>query len=203
MLKNKNVCFYKLSRKAKIQYIYDYYKFPIILFAIIIYIIVYILYGHFTKKENYLYIGLVNVSMSDGTSEQLFDTYLISQNIDITNNQIVTYENLYLSSDPSTEDLQFAYTSSTRILAAIESKQLDLVFLNEEAFIQFEKKGYLYDLSLLLENNLSTSDSVYAIDVSNSLIIKDAQFNDTLYIGIVQNSPRIDEAVLYLEYLLD
>ena len=57
--KRKNIPFKKssnekwnsLSGKQKARYVWDYYKFPIAVCLICLYIVGYTVYGHFTKKE--------------------------------------------------------------------------------------------------------------------------------------------------------
>lgn len=46
-----------------------------------------------------------------------------------------------------------------------------------------------------------TAEYPMAVNLSQSNIIKQAGFHDTVYLGIIANTPRIDEAVSYLKYL--
>ncbi len=45
-LRDKNLR--TLKGRAKLQYIWDYYKLPLALFGILLYVLIYILYQHFT-----------------------------------------------------------------------------------------------------------------------------------------------------------
>ena len=62
--------------KAKIRYIWDYYKLPIIFVCIVIYIIGYILYGHFTEKNQILSAAFVNFVPGEKLSEHLEMVFL-------------------------------------------------------------------------------------------------------------------------------
>ena len=57
--------FKALDGRQKLQYIWDYYKLPLAVLCIFLYIIGYSLYGHFTHKETLLCTALVNVSAGE------------------------------------------------------------------------------------------------------------------------------------------
>ena len=52
-----------LKGRTKIEYIWDYYKLPLAILGILLYVLAYILYGHFTAREPVLYVALVNVNV--------------------------------------------------------------------------------------------------------------------------------------------
>ena len=72
--------------KAKIRYIWDYYKLPIIFVCIVIYIIGYILYGHLTEKNQILSAAFVNFVPDEELSEQLGNGFLDAQKINDSRN---------------------------------------------------------------------------------------------------------------------
>lgn len=193
----------ELYGKARLQYLWDYYKLPFALICIVVYIVGYSLYGHFTKKDDLLYIGFANLIFGDTLSQQLTTDYISYCSLDERKNEIYTYQDLYLSSNPSDANTQYAYISNTKILAAIDSQKLDLVFMNQEALEIFTCNEYLSDLTSLVSTEImNEQDSVYAIDISGTACIQDAEFKDTIYIGLINNSPRKWEAVEYIDYLL-
>ena len=51
-----------LKGRTKIEYIWDYYKLPLAILGILLYVLAYILYGHFTARDPVLYVALVNVN---------------------------------------------------------------------------------------------------------------------------------------------
>ena len=66
----------RLHGKQKLQYIWDYYKFPMIVCFIFLYIIGYTAYGRFTRKDTVLYAGLINISSSEPLNLQLSEDFL-------------------------------------------------------------------------------------------------------------------------------
>lgn len=83
--------------KAKIRYIWDYYKLPIIFVCIVIYIIGYILYGHLTEKNQILSAAFVNFVPDEELSEQLGNGFLDAQKINDSRNEVRLYKGLYLT----------------------------------------------------------------------------------------------------------
>ena len=221
----------------KVQYIWDYYKLPIVVLCILLYILGYSLYGHFTHKEKILYTALVNVSASDSLTEQLSTGFLDSLDQDTSKTTMQLYTGLYLTDDETNPYHEYTYASRMKILASIDGKQLDVVLMNKEAFDAFSQNGYLCDLeellssedvdlynrlkphlvtnTVILEDNSTdlqldpsityqavTEEHPFGLDLSQTSMISDAGFSDIVYLGIIANSPRTEEAIDYVRYLL-
>ena len=226
-----------LHGPQKIRYIWDYYKLPIVVLCILLYILGYSLYGHFTHKEKILYTALVNVSASDYLTEQLSTGFLDSLDQDTSKTTMQLYTGLYLTDDETNPYHEYTYASRMKILASIDGKQLDVVLMNKEAFDAFSQNGYLCDLeellssedvdlynrlkphlvtnTVILEDNSTdlqldpsityqavTEEHPFGLDLSQTSMISDAGFSDIVYLGIIANSPRTEEAIDYVRYLL-
>lgn len=222
--------------KQKLQYIWDYYKLPIAIICIATYIVIYIIYGHYTHKDTTLYTALVNVTAGENLTDRLSNDFLQSQNIDTTKNTLNLYSNLYLTSDKDNIYHEYTYASRIKILATIDSEQLDIVIMNKEAFDAFAQNGYLCNLDRLLakeepklyeklkpflvknisilEDNaidLIFDDSLtysaktekysMGLDLSASPAIQEAGFGETVYLGVIKNTPRKDVVMEYIKYL--
>lgn len=220
----------------KIQYIWDYYKLPLVVLCIAIYIIGYSIYGHFTHKDIVLYSALVNVSASESLTAQLDTGFLDYLDEDTAKKTMQLYTGLYLTDDESNPYHEYTYASRMKILAAIDSEQLDVVLMNKEAFDAFSQNGYLCDLeelfldvdtafyqklkhylvmnTIILEDNsidtqldssiayqAVTEERPIGLDLSGAGLIHRAGFDDTVYLGIIQNSTHKDAAVNYIQYL--
>ena len=226
-----------LHGPQKIRYIWDYYKLPIVVLCILLYILGYSLYGHFTHKEKILYTALVNVSASDSLTEQLSTGFLDSLDQDTSKTTMQLYTGLYLTDDETNPYHEYTYASRMKILASLDGKQLDVVLMNKEAFDAFSQNGYLCDLeellssedvdlynrlkphlvtnTVILEDNSTdlqldpsityqavTEEHPFGLDLSQTSMISDAGFSDIVYLGIIANSPRTEEAIDYVRYLL-
>lgn len=220
----------------KIQYIWDYYKFPLVVLCIFLYVIGYFLYGHFTRKDTILYTALVNVSASESLTRQLSTNFIPYIKEDSSKKELQLYTDLYLTDDENNPNHEYTYASRMKILASIDGEQLDVVLMNKESFDAFSQNGYLYNLEELLSNEypalyekwkpylvtntiilednstdvqLDSSISYQAVTeeaptglaISQTGLLHDAGFSDTVYLGIVANTPRADTAVHYIQYL--
>jgi len=83
----------------KIQYIWDYYKIPIVICAIILYIAAHFVYGRFEHKDVIMYTALVNVNAGEDLTKDLSSNFLESRNFDTAKNELYLYSGLYLSDD--------------------------------------------------------------------------------------------------------
>ncbi len=198
-----------LSGKEKARYIWDYYKLPIVICLIFAYIACYTAYGHFTKKETLLYTGLVNISAGEELLKQLSGGFLDSIQESPSRKEVKLYTGLYLTFDKGNPNQEYAYASRMKILATVDGERLDIVLMDKAALDAFSKSGYLYSLPRALQaapaylrqklEPYQAADT--AFDLSQSQIIRQAGFQDAVYLGILKNSPRMDMAVKYIAYL--
>lgn len=175
----------QLHGKAKLQYLWDYYKLPFIIICIVLYILVYNIHGQLVKKTTVLSIAFINVNMSESLSQHLTSDFLDFEHLSAKKNEICTYDNLLIQENPDSENLEYAYASSARLLAAIDAKKIDLAFMNRKAMEQLNKKGYLSD----------------SINVSDFPLLKNAKFDGDIYVGIIKNAPHKDECLKYLDFI--
>lgn len=118
-------------------------------------------------------------------SQHLTSDFLDFEHLSAKKNEICTYDNLLIQENPDSENLEYAYASSARLLAAIDAKKIDLAFMNREAMEQLNKKGYLSD----------------SINVSDFPLLKNAKFDGDIYVGIIKNAPHKDECLKYLDFI--
>lgn len=228
----------QLRGRKKLQYLWDYYKLHFVVAGIILYILGYTLYGHFTKKNNVLYAAFINVAPSDTLTETLSDGFLVSRNLDLNKNAFYLYSGLYLTSDESNPYHEYTYASRIKLIAAIDNETLDIALMDQEAFDAFSQNGYLYNMEeflseadpelyqscrellreniVILEDNADeaaldssveyiaeTEEYPMALDVIQTPLLKEAGFTETVYLGIIKNTPRKGAVTEYIRYLWD
>ena len=103
--------FKEMNLPQKADYIFTYYKVPIIAIAVPLIFLSHMLYLHFTRKEPVLYCAFINVAVGDRLENQLTTGLAASLDVNPGKNIVYTYSDLYLSLDPSSEDHQYAYAS--------------------------------------------------------------------------------------------
>ena len=221
--------FRKMDTHAKVDYIYTYFKWYILLGVVSLMVLGSVVYRQVSKKDTVIYLGLVNVSVGTDLETALTLDFLEDADLNPKNNQIQVYSGLYLTDDSSVENHEYAYASRMKLMAAVNAKQLDVVLMNREAYDILSQSGYLLDLSgratalapyltendVVLEDNsiefqlneadehrIVTERAVNGMDVSQLSIFRNAGFPDSVYIGIIANSPRYSVTIPYLEYLV-
>lgn len=231
----RKAAFQKMDLAGKAEYIFAYYKLPIALGLVALYLCCSTAYRQLTKKEVILYSAYINVSVGDALNAQLTEGFLSASGADPKKTEIDLYSGLYLSENPSLENHEYQYASNMKLMAALEAKQLDVVLMNREAYDIFSRRGYLLDLPGLLSSNdplyhllephltantvvlednsieymLNETDQYQAvtkevtngIDVSTLPMFQEAGLSDSVYLGVVGNSPRLPAVIQYVEYL--
>ena len=229
----------ELSFTGKIRYLWDYYKLPFAAALILIYFTGFFLIRFLTHQEPVLYAAMVNVAVSPELEYDLTGRYMYDRLIDEDNNPLMLYKNLYLTDNPTSEVFTYTQASQMKILGTIEAQELDIVFMDKEAFDAFAQNGFLYDLDLLLEESKEehpdlqqktaghlirnmeirednakeialdpsveyqsvTAEFEMGIDLSSSPLFRDSGFTESVYLGVLRNTPRKEQALDYLEYL--
>lgn len=159
--------FARMTLKDKLEHIWLYYKMPIFLAIVAVSIVVSGIHRAVTQKEPVLYAGFLNVAVGSELETVLSADYLNSRNYDPQKAEILFYRDLYLSNTPSPENHEYAYTSNLKILATVNSKTLDVVLMNREAYDICSGSGYLLDLRELI----SLEDPRYSPYVAENLVI--------------------------------
>ena len=223
--------FRSLSPAKKLDHIFTYYKWPILLGLCALLVLGSVLHRQLTKKEPVLYLGLANVSVGTDLEEGLTGGFLRAIGADPARQEVFLYQNLYLSEDAATENHQYAFASRTLLNGATEARKLDLLLLNREAYDLLSHGGYLLDLAPLLGEDAALSPRLTAntvvlednaiayqlgeaerheqitetvrngLELTGLPLLEAAGFPEEVYLGVVANSPRIDAVLQYLQYL--
>ena len=176
----RKVAFKKMNFPQKIEYIFAYYKLPIFTVLIAATVLISTIVSNMLKKDPILYMAFENVTIGESLKNELTNDYLLETDRDISQNEIILYEDLYIAEDPSPENQQFAYASKIKVLGSIAANKMDLVLMNQEAYDQMSQSGLLLDLeetiskddeliktlgSLLKENLVILEDNAIAYDL--------------------------------------
>ena len=162
--------------------------------------------------------------------EALCDEFVRASGGDTRTQTVYLYRELYLSGDPALVNHEYAYASRLKLLAAIDARQLDLVLMNREAYNLLSEGGYLLELSsrldseglrgFLTENRVILQDNsldialgeaetyqatavqeANALEVTQFPLFRDAGFTDSVFLGVLPDSPRMSAALDYIAYL--
>ncbi len=177
--------FKEMSKKQKLQYIWDYYKFHILGVLLLFCIIISGIMRYVNRTEPIIYVALVNIGGSITNDGALTEDYLAQRGNVPKRAEVALYNNLYLTADTSSEYYTYSQASEIKILGTIESKQLDVVIANKEAFDAFTEQDFFSETA----------------EITGSAIIRSYGFTEPVYAGIIKNTPRPKEAKAYMSYL--
>ncbi|MBR4545233.1 MAG: hypothetical protein IKO14_04570 [Oscillibacter sp.] len=188
---DRREAFRRMSAAQKADYIFSYYKLPIVLTLLFAYILCYGLYRHFSRKEVLLYVACANVVISEDTAEALSGAFVRDSGKDVRKCEVLLYRNLYLSDNPTLANHQYAYASRLKLLAMIDAEQIDVVLMNQEAYDFLAENEYLATIAY----------GTNAVNVSRFPVFQNADFTDSVFLGVIPNSPRMASALEYIAYL--
>lgn len=164
--------FQAMSPGKKWEHILTYYKAPILLALLLLAVLASVLQRQLSKKEELLYLGLLNVSIGEDLAAGLNEGYLRSAGLDARKQEVYLYRDLYLSDNADVVNHEYAYASRMKVMGAIQAKELDLVLMNREAYDLFSQSGYLMALDAWLPGT-GAAESLAPCLVSNTVILED------------------------------
>lgn len=191
-----------LHGRKKWEHLWAYYKLPLVLILIALYVIGYISYRNLTRKEDVLYLAMVNVSAGSDLTEQLTDGF--AQEQQLTGKQQVNLLEGLLLSESDSADEQYVYASEMKLLGAISAQRLDIVLMDEKACAALQEEGYFLDLRTL-DSSFGKLDGLNdagtALNISDTPFLSPAGFSGKIYLGVVQNAPHPERSAAYIHYL--
>ena len=170
----QKAAFRAMPPAKKLEHIYLYYKWPILLALIVLVILVSVLHRELTAKEPVLYVAAANVSLGEDLQDALLSGYLQDAGYNPAREEVYWYPDLYLSDDADVMNHEYAYASRIKTMAAIQAQKMDLVLLNRESYDLFSRNGYLLPLSDALAGaGPALLDALDGHRVSNTVILED------------------------------
>ncbi len=165
--------FHKMNVPQKLDYIFTYYKLPILLGVIALVILCSAVHRQITKKEAVLYTAFINVSVGESLEDALTTQFLTRSGENARKNEVYLYHDLYLSDDASFVNHEYAYASRLKLLGAINARKLDLALMNREGYDILSQNGYLMDLSELTAENEALRQRLAPYLTANTVILED------------------------------
>ena len=167
-----------LHGRKKWEHIWAYYKLPIAIVLIVVYILGYAAYRHVTKKEDVLYLGLVNITAGSELTEQLTTGFAEAQGL-TKKQQVDLLSGLLLSESERAEE-QYVYASEMKLLGAVSAQRLDVVLMDEYARDRLLADDYFLDLRTLDASfhalpGLNAGGTV--LDISDTPFVRQAVFS--------------------------
>ena len=170
----------RMTLPQRLEYIIEYYKFPLVLILIAVIALSSVIYYRITYKDTLLYLAYANIAVGDTLDSALDEGFTRSIGADPGKSEVKVYRNLYLSSDPSAQDHQYSYASRLKLMAAMTNKQLDVLLMNQEAYDIMSSGGYLLPLEKLLKQEDSLLMRISGQLEKNRVILEDNEIDHQL-----------------------
>ena len=205
-----------LSNKAKVQYIWDYYKFPILGTIVGVSIVIFLIHHFVTYRDPLLNVIMTNCNDPYGVDESGFDEFMDKYGYSEDKNNYVslTATLQFREGADYTESYNEHYVLTTKVAAGNQ----DLFFGTGEVFLSYAEDGALIDLSMVLSEELLEKykdNLIYstdcgevasypcAIEITDNEWLKKNNYYDTCYFGIFYDNQGIEPCKQFAEFLLE
>ena len=165
--------FKQMTPGQKLDYIFAYYKLPLFTACVVVALLISSVWHALTKKETVLYVAYVNVTAGETLDRALTEGYLQYKELDPKKQEMIVYRNLYITEDASVEDHQFIYASKMKLIGSIDASRLDVVLMDEDAYSQMSKSGFLYTFPDIADKNPEIIQELSPYITENDVIIED------------------------------
>lgn len=213
----KKTPFKELSKKAKLQYIWDYYKIHIFVTVVVLIFIISMIVHFVTFKEPVLTINLINCSVESEPAdlEDYFHTFLKTEGYNTAEEKVDYSSNLYLDMDnPS------AYAQDLMSLdVMVASQSSNVIIADSKTFEGLAQRTYFIDVSSYLDDDMMEQykdDLIYTTDSETNetypagIHIKDADNSfcaatkayDDYVVGLCYSKDHSDAQTAFIDYLL-
>lgn len=221
---HSKICFRKLSKAGKLEYIWDYYKFHIAAILLLLALTIGSILIWQQKSKPFLLNGyLLNTDWGDEQAQELLEEYASFGSYDLENYN--AYFNSSVFIDSAIKD-QMSTVAYTKVMSDLDIKKTDFYFCNQEMFDYFDERETFLNLEAAMPTDLyerfqsqfvtatiydetgnATSSYIAGIDISDSPVLAKLQqerkiyADGTVYFTVPYNSERLDEVWKFLEFL--
>lgn len=203
----------EMNLKEKLEYIWAYYNYHIIISGVILAMILSLLNSLVfnPQKKTYLGVAFYGPFVSDEAIDEMdfaMTDYLVENKEDFK----VYINDFYLDeSNPN-----YLSVAIQKFYAMCSAQEIDIVISLKDQFIQIANQDFYLDLSkmegvdfpvdaMLYTHMEEDPDTMYpfGIPLEDSVLLKNLGFNtDDLYLGVIANTKRAEESVEAISYIL-
>ena len=203
-----------LSRRAKVEYVWQYYKLWIIGISFLLFLTVYITVHRLTvPADNWFYITFANTYAEVGNGSELWRGFVDASGYDVREKNVYFNNSCYF--DPSDTGYNAYYTY---FVAYVEAGTLDAIAMERDDLALLGTRGRLLDLSGTEFATRYADRLVYAVpanpdygteplpigvDLSDTRLVTDFHiYESSCALGLSANCPHPDAVARFLDYVL-
>ena len=207
--------FKSLSTKAKIEYIWDYYKWHILITIIAVLLIGNMVYNRVTYRAPLLSVIMINSNEAYNTSTSGFDEFEKAKGYDSEEYPISLSAGFVFSEDENSAAM--SYNEYQALAAMIAAGDQDLFFGTGDVYLSHANEGALADLSTILSPELlekyedhllySTAGGECdpypcAIELTDNEWLRKYNYYNSCYFGIFYRNQNPEACKEFAEFLL-
>lgn len=204
--------FKALSTKAKIEYVWDYYKIPFIIIAVIISVIAAVIYQYVTYEPPIFNVIMFNCNHAVDTTAVGYYDFLEEEGIEYTDTAVSLTSTLNFTENSSTT----IYDRQTLTMLLYSGGQ-DILMGTGDVFLAYAEQNVLMDLrEVLSEETMKKYEDCLifgtdeetgetypcAIELTGNSWLKKYDYYDSCYFGIPYGAGNLELATRFAEYLL-
>ena len=203
------------DRKSRMQFIWDYYKIPILTVLFLLTVAVIALFSNAGKADVKMYAVLLNSdSLVAECDDAVFEMILEDAGVDMKGKRVDVNASLALGKDYS--EIEDAETLQV-LTALFTVSELDVFVADEERFVMFIDQDGFCDLGKLIEADVLNrhAEDLYRYEDSKgntitggiilhegSPIHKAGYYHDDVVLGVVAGADNMDAAIVFVKQLL-
>ena len=176
-----------LTGKQKLRQAFDYYRLPFFIVLLVLCTAGYVYYQYATRKETVLYAALVNLRPDENITDVLSDGFIPfyeeATGKSSVKRSVFLYVDLHLAAADSGDYNQQEYSSQLRLMSAVQSRQLDVVLMDQQAFHTLSQDRYLADLNSCLSEYPGLLASLSPLLTDSTVISGEITDNSTAQIS--------------------
>ena len=215
MNRNNKETFKQLSFSKKPQYIWDYYKLPILVSVFVLFMSGSICAKNMSSKKTAYTVALANVASISELLNTSDEAFLEQLQLNPDDYQIRILEGIYLTDDPKDTQAEYAWSSRIKLSALIEKQELEFL-LNQDSELYESLADLLAEnreitnlnspdlLSGELENQIDPANYEFieypmAVNISSTPLLENLDLSGDIYLGLIQNSKNLENSLAYLK----
>lgn len=212
----KKTDFKALSRKAKVEYIWDYYKLHILIGGCAIAFIISLIHHYVTYKEPALEIVMLNTDYAYTGGSPGLEAFIAEQNLDTENYEIIVDNSITVSETGNIADDYYTNQSLTLRFTVGEG---DILFSPENVFTSYGESGCLMNLEdVLSDSELKDLEDIlyYVTDIDTGITypcgvllpeenwtIENGYYTTPRYLGIGVTAAHPELAAEFFRYVVN
>lgn len=206
-----------LSRRAQVEYVWQYYKLWIIGIVSLLSLTVYVTVHRLTvPADNWFYVTFANTYAEVGNGSELWRGFVDASGYDVRKKNVYFNNSCYF--DPSDTRYNAYYTY---FVAYVEAGTLDAITMERDDLALLGTRGRLLDLSRPEAGTLAeryadrlvyavpanpdygTSPVPIGVDLSDTRLVTDFHiYENSCALGLSANCPHPDAVARFLDYVL-